>query len=407
MINKQKIIILALFFSIIFCITVYGEKLYSIERNSKNIKLLFDEYWCFSEIKIPVFSPSFWGDNLSHNIAVLEIGPDKHILSRNGNSDYLIFSESEQNTNKLTITSINSYSDPTPEQSLFFKAIHSQTKYIEDNLLLIVEKENKKINSNNCFSCHSLIPAAMAIKSAQTKGFSIDKTLINNLFISITNLQNNDGSFYFDSQPCYGKISTTLSTAYILALLSDNMPTTFITTGEKINDFLKTISPDNNSKVKADFIFEPFFNHETTSLLHEIIFQKYMYLKNNSQNQHCNERANNLLKQSNSHKNDPFIKKLLLLSGVPYSYQLPPDERTLIIKEIKNHLESPQNKTSEILRMLCLYVITKIAPYQKLPSPFYNSEYEENNVNNIWKCFEKILYNSPRYLNGSYDENQN
>ena len=397
-----------LLFAFMLCLTGYGENLYTIKHSSNKIKLVFQEHWYFSEIRIPVYSPSFWGNELSHNIAVMEIGSEKHVLSRKEKSDYLFFIESAPNidTNTITVTSINSSTEAAPEQSPYFKAVQSQTKHIEDNLLLIIKKENSDIMNNNCFSCHSLIPTALVINTAQAKGFQIDKTVINNLFISLTNLQNKDGSFFFEKEPCYGKTSTTLSAAYILALLSDNMPTTFVKTGEKINKYLKAIISDTNNKIKADFIFEPFFTSETTALLHEIVFQKSMYLKDNTQYQYCNERANNLLKQTIKHKNDTFIKKLPLLTGIPYSYQLPPNERTAITEEIKSHIQI-QSKISEAIRALCLYIYNKISPFQEQQPIFHDLEKEENSAKNIWKCFEKVLYNNPKYLDGNYYESKN
>jgi hypothetical protein len=399
----SKLNIIILFFSLWFSGSAYAQNLYKITKDGNNIILDFNNNWYFSKIAIPVRSIKIWKDNFAHNAAIIQLGNEKHVLSSKPNEKYLEYNELTFPIDKITLTSINISSESVEECLPIFKATSSKTKFIEDNLLLISERENDFIKNNKCFSCHSLIPAALAFNTAYIKGYHLESMNVNKLMANFSSLQREDGSFYFENQPIYGINSTTLSAAFIASLFSDMATPDFIKIGIKINKFIK-LTHKPNEVIRADFIFEPFFNNETTSLLFEVVFQKILYLKDFENQKESFDRSIELLSMLPETENLEFNKKLLLFCGIPYSKQLTAKERKELIPELQKHFEMPYSKISEISRLLSLYLYKKINTNEKLPLILSEKESDLNKTSIIWNCFKEIMYNSPQYLDGSYDE---
>lgn len=393
--------------SFIFCFVCNSsecQNLYRITHTDKYSQIKFADSWYFNKIAIPVHSFKIWGDNDSHNIAVIEFEDEKHIISSKPGEKYLEFNDNTKAINSFKLTSISSSSDGIEECLPLFRAASSKTKEIEDNLLLITNNENDFLSKNQCFSCHRMIPTAILFKTAYEKGFNINETETQKLIDSFSKLQKEEGSFYFEKEPIYGIKTTTLSAAFISSLFSEISRLNFLKLGNKAKKFLSN-THKGNEIIMADFIFEPFFNNETTSLLFEIIFQKTLYLKDSENQKDSNERANQLFKQSLTVKDTEFNKKILLLFGIPYSYQITSQELTAILTELNNHISLAQSKISTISGILSLFVLKKLSPKQPLPPIFF---IEKKNFSNkdliIWNCLQEVLYNSPNYLNGTYDE---
>lgn len=394
-------ILVFLAFLVLLCRPTSSESLYKISRNNGKITISFNENWTFNDILIPVCSSKIWGDNKVHNVAIIEFNNEKHILSAKQGDKYLLFLEDTKPINSFILTSINNSSEQIEEASLIFRATQAKTKEIEDELLVASNNELERIRKNKCFSCHTLIPVALSLKTAKDKGFNIDSKKVEELFDSISELQKENGSFYFETEPTYGERITTLSCAYILSLLSDFSNDKFVNIGEKIYLYLGKIEK-NDEIIEPDFVFKPFFNDETTPILFESIFLKTFYLNTKAVKEEANIRANSLLKIAVAKKEYTFIDKLILLSGVPYSYQFVSNKREELIEELKRGFELPKGKISTITRLLSLYVSKKIAPDMNLPSKISQNNYDNNLL--LWKSLEKVLYNTPKYLNGPYDE---
>ena len=398
-----KIVIIS--FIICFaCNSTDCQNLYRITQTDKNTIIKFNNSWYFNKIAIPVHSFKIWGDNDSHNIAIIEFENEKHIISSKPGEKYLEFNENTKAVSSLTLTSINSSEEKTEECLPFFKAASSKTKEIEDNLLLISNNENDFIMKNQCFSCHRMIPAAILFKTAYAKGFSINEIETNKLINNFSKLQREDGSFYFEKEPIYGIKTTTLSAAFISSLLSDISQINFLLLGRKAKQYLNNTHKGNESII-PDFIFEPYFNNETTSLLFEIVFQKNLYLKDSENQKDSNNRVNQLFNLCLSNKETDFNKKILLLCGIPYSYQITPQEFTNLLQELKKHLSLSQSKISTISGLLSLFVLKKLSPKEPL-SPILFIDKKNFNPKDIiiWDCLKEILYNNPNYLNGTYDD---
>ena len=401
MINKLKTILFVFLFFTALCQICQSGEIFSIKKEGAKINLEFDNKWYFKKIMIPARSLSLWGDNLTHSIILLEFEEEKHILSLGQDSCFLIYSNPTVAINRISISSLKTITDIVKEGFPQFDAVEEKTKQIEDNILLITHQQKDFIIKNNCFSCHSLIPTALAINVATYKKYKIDETAVKGLISEMTSLICKDGSFYFPQEPSYGQNSTTLSGAYILALLADYAPSAFLATGSKIKSFLKGITP-NTVPIRADFIFAPLFIENATAILHEIIFQKSMYLKDSANNDSCNSRAMELLKSIK--KNGLSLnQKILLLSGIPYSYQIDPKERKKTIEELQNFLKPTYNKKIDKKeQIISFYILNRIAPNISIPK--VPTKPIKNNSEIIWNCLEEVLYNKPKYLNGSYDE---
>ena len=404
---KQQIKLQIFIISFIICFLCNSsecQNLYRVTLTDKYSQIKFDNSWHFSKIAIPVHSFKIWGDNDSHNIAVIEFENEKHIISSKSGEKYLEFNENTKAINSLKLTSINSSKESTEECLPIFIAASSKTKEIEDNLLLISNNENDFISKNQCFSCHRMIPAAFLFKTAYAKGFNINETETQKLIDNFSKLQKEDGSFYFEKEPIYGIKTTTVSAAFISSLFSDISKSSFLQLGRKAKQYLNNTHKENES-IMPDFIFEPYFNNETTSLLFEIIFQKNLYLKDMENQKDSNERANQLFKLCLSFKETEFNKKILLMCGLPYSYQITSQEFANNLTELKKHVNHSQSKISSISGLLSLFVIKKLSPKEPLPPILFidNKNFSNKDII-IWNCLKEILYNSPNYLNGTYDE---
>ena len=399
---KKKLILIIIFSIVIFiCDSLKSQNLYKITINNNKTLIEFNDKWYFSKIAIPVHSLKIWGDNKSHNIAIIEFDKEKHIISSTPGANYLEFNDVTKAISSFTIIPINYSSEESKECLPIFKASSYKTKEIEDNLLLISQKENDFIVKNKCFSCHRLIPAAFALNIAHAEGYNIKKAEINKLIDNFSALQNENGSFYFSQEPIYGIKTTTVSASFIAALLSDISTINFLKIGKKAKEFLNN-THKNNEIIQMDFNFEPFFNNETTSLLFEIIFQKNLYLKDSLNNQDSNIRANNLLKEAMQLKNIDINKKILLLCGIPYTWQISPKD--ISSYRFYNYIKSSESKISSITSILNLFVLKKVSPKQELPPIISIKDTNFNKDLIIWNCLKELLYNKPKYLDGSYDE---
>ena len=205
--------------AILICNPLESQNLYTITIKGNKTQIKFYDKWNFKKIAIPVHSQKIWGDDKNHNIAVIEIDNEKHIISSKQNEQYLEYTEKTKAINSFTLTSINTSLEEIAESLPIFKASSSKTKEIEDNILLISNEQNDFITKNKCFSCHSMIPAAIVIKTAYDQGFDINTNEIDKLLKNISLLQKDNGAFYFESEPIYGIKTTTLSAAFISSLL--------------------------------------------------------------------------------------------------------------------------------------------------------------------------------------------
>ncbi len=400
--KKLSINILVLI-AIFTCNLLGSQNLYKIIIKDNKTQIKFYDKWNFKKIAIPVHSSKIWGDNKSHNIAVIEIDNEKHIISSKPNEKYLEYTEKTKAINSITLTSINCSSEEIAENLPLFQASSSKTKEIEDNLLLISQEQNDFITKNKCFSCHSMIPAAIAINTAYNQGFAINTNEIDKLLRNISSLQKDNGAFYFEKEPIYGIKTTTLSAAFISSLLSDISTDNFLRIGNKAKQYLSLIHKKNEI-IESDFNFEPFFNNETTLLLFEILFQKKMYLKDREINKDSNDRVNELYQITLKYKNIDFNKKILLLCGIPYSFQIKPNELSTITAELNNHINNSRSKISSISELLSLFVLKKVSPKQPIsPIISINTKNFEKEFK-IWNCLKDIIYNSPNYLDGHYDD---
>jgi hypothetical protein len=401
-VKKLSINILVLI-AIFTCNLLGSQNLYKIIIKDNKTQIKFYDKWNFKKIAIPVHSSKIWGDNKSHNIAVIEIDNEKHIISSKPNEKYLEYTEKTKAINSITLTSINCSSEEIAENLPLFQASSSKTKEIEDNLLLISQEQNDFITKNKCFSCHSMIPAAIAINTAYNQGFAINTNEIDKLLRNISSLQKDNGAFYFEKEPIYGIKTTTLSAAFISSLLSDISTDNFLRIGNKAKQYLSLIHKKNEI-IESDFNFEPFFNNETTLLLFEILFQKKMYLKDREINKDSNDRVNELYQITLKYKNIDFNKKILLLCGIPYSFQIKPNELSTITAELNNHINNSRSKISSISELLSLFVLKKVSPKQPIsPIISINTKNFEKEFK-IWNCLKDIIYNSPNYLDGHYDD---
>mgnify|MGYP003484452819 FL=1 len=129
-----------------------------------------------------------------------------------------------------------------------------------------------------------------------------------------------------------------------------------------------------------------------------------MYLKDSEINKDSNNRVNELYKIILKYENIDFNKKILLLCGIPYSYQIKPNEHSTIITELNSHINNSKSKISSISETLSLFVLKKVSPKHLIsPISSINTHKFDNDLK-IWNCLKDIICNSPKYLDGHYDD---
>lgn len=403
-----------LLISLLISIPLKSENIYKVEFYENKIKLIFNENWYFTRISIPSVSDKIWGNNCRYNAAIIEFNGKKHIISCSDKQSYMELNLPTDSIKEITLTPLSfsetssNNSNPAETRSPIFTATQEKTKFIEDKLLNISQNELNKITQNNCFSCHTAIPLAMAINTARRKGYNIPLENGEKLLNKIKNIQNRDGSFYFNNHPSYGKITPTLVAGFIAATLADFAPDAFLSVANNISSYINNyfhIYPES----KSDFLYEPLFNSTTTSILFESVFQQIYYIKSHTPNEEIQNRLKQLNQETVSLKNLDIKSKLILYSGIPYSYQISSNEKDTIIKELTDFYKNETNSKPLSLKVLCMLILQRISPdleRVKQEGITQLSTMKDTKDSDIWKCIEEMLYNTPKYLNGCYDENK-
>lgn len=398
---KIKRIILILIITLLATISnAFADSLYSIDRNQSKISLNFKDRWRFSRISIPMHSFKFWGNNDTHNAAIIIIGNEKHIVYSKNGSKYLDYLEKTMPTNCITIVSLNTSSDETEETAPYFTAVLEETQKIETEIDTILNNETDRLNKNRCFSCHTAIPTATVIKEAQNKGFKINKESVTALLNQYSQFQNENGSFYFEQEPTYGVKTTTLSGVFIISLLSDFMRKTFEKVAIKAMNYL-SVPATSTTPICSDFIFEPFFNDTTTPILFESMILKELYLMNPVLYKNYHQRMTNLSDYASKLQEEQFLHMLVVYCGIPYCYQLKPEIRNDFINKLVNHIETSKNIRQETSKALCTAILSHYFPTQLPEQQKIDYEINSDSYLIIWKCLEEILYNSPKYIDGN------
>jgi len=362
-----------------------------IHQENKTI-VRFARDWAFDEVFVPVVSAEFWGNRLTHTAATLRINNRPFVSAVASQSRHLKFSLPGIQATEIELISLLSTQDnQTAEADFDFSAVPANVREIETLINDRIDREILFIRKNSCFSCHTALPLTMACKEAALGGYRIDEKKLIELGRSISELQLENGSFFFKEHPDYGQITTTLCAGVILSFLSD-FSEEFMPNLSDIYNLLPGWA-DRDGLTRSDFYFKPVFIGQITSTLFESIIISTIYFKNAATNLDNHDYLRQrLLRLNNWAKNlsvEPFHRQIILMAGMPHIFQSGSDEKQTIMKNLKNLIISePEGRNTEIQALAAL-IQKRLAP--KEFSPASRTHIINENKASNWQIFLHML----------------
>ncbi|MBI3039360.1 hypothetical protein HYY75_09995, partial [bacterium] len=241
---------------------------FEVEKIPNGVSVKFPNPMAVSEVTIPVLDSQLWGSGNRGKIVIakwkqLDGSPEeeKNVAIGTGLSHepWILLKFGAIMTNQIEFFPISV--EPVAASFGFSEGwkivgVPASRQLIESNLLKFGQKIISSQKQERCFRCHLLLPYAMAVTSAENRGFLVPGDELASLGLEIIKMQNPDGSFYFSSHPNYGKITPTLCAAAVLGWLQRWTPEAQIGI-EKACNFLLTFQK-STGEMRPDFFYPPF-----------------------------------------------------------------------------------------------------------------------------------------------------
>lgn len=367
---------------------------YSISILSDRTLVRFAEEWSFDQIEVPAVSQSFWGNRLTHSAATLKAGDQPFVSALSSDSSHLKFNLAGVKTSEIEIIPLlTSDQSTTIESDFIFLAVPAKIREIEKKINDSLDQEILFIRKNNCFSCHTALPLAMACKSAGAEGLQPDLQKIRDFGLAISKTQQPNGSFFYPAHPDYGVITTTLSAGVILSFLSD-FSDDFINQLQNIFNLLPGWL-DNNGLAQSDFYFKPVFIGQLTSALFESIIINTLYCKTAGIPQESHELMRQRLVRLSNWATDqtaePLHRQIIMMAGIPFFYNVSIEERSTLATQLTDMLNNePEGRRTEI-QALTRMVLKRLSPARNLSmAPTGSGQSTQN-----WQLFLELLHLFP------------
>lgn len=368
---------------------------YTVSNLKDGTAITLAEEYAFDVIKLPTRSEELWGQSNECRAAMLEIGGQQFISSAIPESTHLVFKPEGLTGASFTIRPlIVEKCDETTSGTagITFTAVPARVRAIETSISTLTGKVSAFQSKNHCFSCHTALPLAIVYREANSRGFNIDQNLILSIGRDISAMQLGDGSFFFDWQPVYGRITTTMCAGAVLAIISD-YSTEFLMNMRKI---LPLLHEWNNSPdpVNADFFLQPVYTGQPTSALFEALIISTLYFKSAIEQMGEAEemlrlRLLDLKKWASGMRSEPIYRRIVIMMGIPVLFQISPAEQTTAKEELLGILtHEPEGRRLDV-RAMALLCLTKMLPDGniELSAP----EKPQNLGDEIWQCLENII----------------
>ncbi len=388
-----------LLLSLFACVTSgFAESLTIRKTDKNNVLLVFKQPWAFDMVKLPTVWPEVWGNGVRCNAAVIEISGQHFVAAATG-SAYLEFILPSPTDFIIKVSPIDfsSTSILYDNAKLEISAVTAHIRSLESRLDKQIDNVLQFNRQNNCFSCHTSFPLAIACNEAFHRGYKINRQKIQQLAQSIIDVQKPNGTFYFPLHPDYGIVSTSLCAGAILASLSDCVPEAISGMKQVFRNLPNLL--DNEGIPKTDFYFRPIFIGQMTSALFEslIISTIYRNFPSDPENEQLRQRLLRMQRWAKSMHEEPVHRKIILMTGLPYLVQFDPTERDSVVAQLENLITyEPEGKRSDI-RAIARMILQKISPRNYRPEDFTGKA--ATGADQIWQCLEQIVSFSPHKAN--------
>jgi len=360
----------------------------------------FAEKWSFDKVYVPAVSEKFWGNRLTHPVATLRIGDKPFVSSIASDSNHLRFNLSGIIASEIElIPLLTSDHEFIMEKDFLFTAVPAKVREIEQKINDCLDQEIIFIRKNNCFSCHTALPLAMACKTAAAHGFQPDQQKIKELGLAIISTQMPNGSFFYPAHPDYGIITTTLAAGAILSFLSDFCDD-FVHNLQNIFSLLPNWL-DSNGLIQSDFYFKPVFIGQITSTLFESIIVNTLYCKTAQIPQENHElmrqRLIRLVESAAKETDEPLHRQIITMIGMPFLYHVKSTEKQSLIEQLQHLINNePEGKRPEIQAITAM-IIKRLATADSFSiNPASSGQAARN-----WRLFLELLQLFPVKANNT------
>lgn len=398
--ESRRLIIGALTVLMIFSAVLYAQsERYVISRDDERVVIAFSEQWAFDEVRLPVSAPQLWGSPALCRAASVEAAGRHFVASAKENEQHLVFRLNGLATDSLIITPLIQHNSDNYELFSYieFSAVPAKMRQIENRLSSLAGRVSEFHRQHGCFSCHTALPLALACKSAANRGYRIDAEKFLALGREISRMQRHDGSYFFQGQPDYGKIMTTLCAGTILALLSD-FSSEFLVNLKKIVPLLPDWL-DKDGLLKSDFFFRPLFIGQPSAALLEAFISHTLYIKtagnpDEPPDDKLRRRVLQLGRWTKTQSSEAIHRRIILMIGTPFLFQFSHHEKPEIIRQLRHLLKNEPEGTRHDMRALARFLLNRLIPGEEIETqatPAVQTLSDE-----IWQCFEEIITFKPQ-----------
>ncbi len=373
---------------------------YRITRLENRLLISFTQPLAFDQILLPTYNHELWGRNIICRAALIETSERQFIASARADEGFMVFRPQSAASSSFYITPLitrpSGQDNQSPGNGIELTAVPAGIRAIEKRIRHLVDATMQFNRENRCFSCHTALPLALAVKTAAARGYELDREMLQTVGKEMAGLQLADGSFFFPDQPAYGRIMTTLCAGAIISILAQFDPELH-TNLKKILPVLKSWrNPDGTPG--SDFFFRPVFIGQPTALLFESILTGAVYFRSFAEgdgepDKQLGSRLKQLSERAKEQKNEAIHRRIIIMAGMPLTFQFEEAERPELIRELTRVIyDEPEGRRRDI-RALAVWLLNRINPTNQLRLPVFSAP--ENLADQIWECFEQIIQTRP------------
>ncbi len=373
---------------------------YRVTRLENRLLVSFTQPLAFDQILLPTFSEELWGQDIICRAALIETSDRQFIASARADEGFMVFrpesvaSSSFYITPLITRTVGNEYPGRNISNRIELTAVQAEVRAIENRIRQLVDATMQFNRENRCFSCHTALPLALAVKNAAAIGYELDQNMLRTVGSDIARLQLADGSFFFPEQPAYGRIMTTMCAGAIISIMANFNPDLYANLKKMLPLLKSWRNPDGTPG--SDFFFRPVFIGQPTALLFESILTGAVYFRSFAEGEPDTQLGNRLSELSGwakDLKNEAIHRRIIIMAGMPLTFQFAETERPELIRELTRVIyDEPEGKRRDI-RALAVWLLNRINPTNQLSLPPFPAP--QNLSDQIWECFEQIILTRP------------
>jgi len=371
---------------------------YRVTRLENRLLINFTQPLAFDQILLPTHSDELWGQGTICRAALIETSDSQFIASAKADEGFMVFRPRLAASSSFYITPLVTrntgfeYHPEKTDNSIELKAVPAEVRAIENRIRKLVDATMQFNRENRCFSCHTALPLALAVKTASARGYDLDLNMLQTVGSELAGLQHADGSFFFPEQPAYGRIMTTLCAGAIISILAEFNPGLHANLKKMLPVLKNWRNPDGTPG--SDFFFRPVFIGQPTALLFESILTSTVYFRSFAESDgepdaQIGGRLSELSGWAKDQKNEAIHRRIIIMAGMPLTFQFQEAERPELIRELTRVIyDEPEGKRRDI-RALAVWLLNRINPTNQLPLPPFPAP--ENLADQIWECFEQII----------------